>query len=184
MSALTRACGGCCLKGGQARSNSSGSRCLQKHINYRNTSYVGELRVAGLNLFSVLGGSTNCDLVLLWEPDVSGDELHCRLHWSSPQLNAPDLIDYFKQLVLWPAEGLPGRVWASNRYEILSELAQDGHCGRSFRLAKAGIRSAAAFPLLDQTAVKGVIELFGRRPGLLVQGLSAPMATDSVTAAP
>ena len=60
--------------------------------------------------------------------------------------------------------GLPGRVLASGEPAWVADIREDPAFAGPDGGAAAGIRAAAAFPITGTRGVRGVIELFSRRP--------------------
>jgi hypothetical protein len=109
-----------------------------------------------------LAGMMVCELMLLWEVDSAEAELRVKHSWSAPDLPASELVKQLAEIRLWPAEALPGRVWASYRTEQLDEIAEDGHAERCACLAKSGIRSSVAFPVFQKGRVLYIVECLSR----------------------
>jgi two-component system sensor histidine kinase UhpB len=62
-----------------------------------------------------------------------------------------------------PGVGLPGRAWQERRNIWIAELSSTTDMPRSDLLARAGLTSAAAFPIQSGGNVLGVLELFTAR---------------------
>jgi hypothetical protein len=124
----------------------------------------GEPLLAECGFLEAVSQSFEADIAILWSPDSRQIGLRCVQHWSAePETDAALLADLSK-LELWPIEGLPGRVWAHGRSEMLDELAGDRHTTRGTILAKAGIRSAFGVPARSGAETLLVLELLSRRP--------------------
>jgi hypothetical protein len=117
-----------------------------------------------LEILEAIGTTFSCELVLLWQPNGNHEDLHCVLAWQPAAAHNVELQDLCRTLVVWPVESLAGRVWVTRRSELLVQLADDGHSGRAMHLAKAGLRTGAAFAVAGQTDVRFVIELFSSSP--------------------
>jgi PAS domain S-box-containing protein len=61
-------------------------------------------------------------------------------------------------------EGLPGRVWLSQRVEWLQDLQADMNFARAPMAAATGLSSGFAFPILFGKEVLGAFEFFSREP--------------------
>ena len=119
-----------------------------------------DVREATPRLLETVARELGWDAATLWE--VEGPEAGlARVHaWQAPGTPSP-LGDGpgFDGGV-----GLPGRVLASGEPAWVADVREDPAFGRPGGDAAAGIRAAAAFPITGTRGVRGVIELFSRRP--------------------
>ena len=120
-----------------------------------------DVREATPRLLETVARELGWDAATLWE--VEGREAGlARVHaWQAPGTPSPPLGDGpgFDGGV-----GLPGRVLASGEPAWVADVREDPAFGRPGGDAAAGIRAAAAFPITGTRGVRGVIELFSRRP--------------------
>src|SRR5207249_10289615 len=86
--------------------------------------------------------------------------LRCRAFWEA----GSDKLKQFGQLSqavqFSMGEGLPGRVWKSNRPAWIYDVTVDKNFPRASAAREAGLHGGFAFPLFAGRAVNGVIELF------------------------
>ena len=91
----------------------------------------------------------------LWSPVTAGDgALRCVATW--PGREPFERIS--RGVVLAPADGLPGRVWASGEPAWIVDMAADGNFPRAAAAERAGLRSAFGFPIRGARELLGVIE--------------------------
>jgi PAS domain S-box-containing protein len=114
-------------------------------------------------VLGTLGERLGWDVALLW---TAGDEslLRCGAAWSRSD---PGLLAFRQacaRLTFASGSGLPGRVWAARAPEWVREIAEHEDFPRAGAAAEAGLRSAAAVPLLAGGAMVGVIELLSVLP--------------------
>jgi PAS domain S-box-containing protein len=80
--------------------------------------------------------------------------------WRSGAAQYPRFEAMSRDLVFHRGEGLPGRAWASGRFEWISDVGHDANFPRRPAAVEEGIRGAIAFPLRVGTRTLGVLELF------------------------
>ncbi|OAI49359.1 hypothetical protein AYO44_06405 [Planctomycetaceae bacterium SCGC AG-212-F19] len=95
-----------------------------------------------------------------WVPTADGRYLACSPAW---HCRAPGL-DAYRQASLplrfAPGEGLPGRVWASQRSLWIQDVRRDPQFLRAEAATAAGLRAAFAIPVLARGEVLAVIGFF------------------------
>src|SRR5213082_1420805 len=80
-----------------------------------------------------------------------------------------------RNLTFAPGAVLPGQVWQDRRAASISDLMQSEALLRRELAAKAGLRSAVAFPVQDSEEFFGVLEFFTREILLPERPLSTMM---------
>ena len=99
------------------------------------------------------------DIGALWEIDT--DVMRCIDHWRAPHVDAAGARNLCDPHVRMPrAMGLVGEVWESGKATWIPNLEERSGLPRAEQAARAGIRSAFAFPILARGKVSGVMEFF------------------------
>ena len=133
-------------------------------------------------IVQVLLDSLEMDLAALWVADPQQALLNpavLSLRAPSPTLNA--FLKATRCLSLPPGSSLPGRVWQERRAAWVADLSQDADFLQRDLAAKAGLHSAAAFPIQSSGAFFGVLEFFTLRmlgPDLMVQNMMAAIGSE------
>lgn len=96
----------------------------------------------------------------LWILDESLGKMRCCAFWETGSSKLREFGEFSKSIQFARGEGLPGRVWASNKPAWIADVTQDANFPRAAAAKKAGLRGGFAFPLFAGRAVNGVIELF------------------------
>ncbi|MBP3954855.1 response regulator [Gemmata sp. G18] len=96
-----------------------------------------------------------------WEPADDVCELRRTGEWHTS--TAAGFSEASAGMAFAPGMGLPGRVWASARPEVIPDLAADPGFLRKEVAARAGLRTGFAFPVVTGGRVVGVFNFFGSR---------------------
>src|SRR3954454_22213264 len=97
-----------------------------------------------------------------WEPDVADpDVLRCVAIWAADEEGLRAFSQLTYETSLRRGEGLPGRVWHTNRSIWISDAALDDHLPRRPVAAAAGLHAAVSFPVRSERGLVGVVEIFG-----------------------
>jgi PAS domain S-box-containing protein len=100
-----------------------------------------------------------------WEVDEDSSEtLRCVAIWSRDDPALAGFVALSRSLALRRGEGLPGRVWASERPMWITDFATDEELPRHDRAREAGLHAAVCFPVMSERGLVGVLELLGDRP--------------------
>jgi GAF domain-containing protein len=99
-----------------------------------------------------------------WKVEPKSDRTQCIEVWASPRLadSASDFILVSRSKQFERGVGLPGRAWQSGRIAWIDNVASDPNFPRAAAAAKAGLRSAFAFPVILRDRVLAIIEFFSR----------------------
>jgi signal transduction histidine kinase/DNA-binding response OmpR family regulator len=84
--------------------------------------------------------------------------------WHAPECDAEAFLKASGETDMERGIGLPGRVWKSLAAAWIEDVTRDPNFPRAAAAARAGLRSAHAFPLLVRGEVWGVVELFSAEP--------------------
>ncbi|MGA2030506.1 MAG: PAS domain S-box protein, partial [Verrucomicrobiota bacterium] len=102
--------------------------------------------------------SEGWDFGAIWEADNKSNVLRCLEIWQRPELPAEELSAKTREMTFTLNTGLPGRVWASGKPLLISDIANDDNYPRAPFAAKIGLNSAVAFPIIVEGEVIGVID--------------------------
>jgi EAL domain-containing protein (putative c-di-GMP-specific phosphodiesterase class I)/PAS domain-containing protein len=128
------------------------------------TDYVAAGLEPGLlveHVLATLGETLGFSCGAVWRsPD--GNHLHCAATWhrasASPDVVA--LAEQSRNTVLAAGQGLPGRVWAFRRPSWVTSAQSDPNEPRAALARRAGLMTAAAFPIATGDRCAGVVELY------------------------
>jgi PAS domain S-box-containing protein len=113
-------------------------------------------------VLATLGETLGFSCGAVWRPSPDGSELHCAATWhrtsASPDVVA--LADASRSAVLAAGQGLPGRVWAFRRQSWVTDVKPGPNEPRAAMARRAGLMSAAAFPIAIADRCAGVIEFY------------------------
>lgn len=100
------------------------------------------------------------ELGILWQPDAQSQSLRWQMSWHHPAVAYPT-FDALSQTTLFaPGEGLPGRVWSSKQPVWIPNIRLDANFPRAAIATKEYLRTAFAFPILNQSEVVGIMEFY------------------------
>ena len=100
-----------------------------------------------------------------WEPDGSDhDVMRCVAIWQADEERLGAFVAITRETSLRRGEGLPGRVWQTNRSVWITDAGRDDHLPRRQAAAAAGLHSAVSFPVRSERGLVGVVEVFGTVP--------------------
>lgn len=121
------------------------------------------VRGALQNVLEYLVQSGGWALGVAWQ--VKDGQLRFSCHWATDAVAVTDFVllsraDPFRQ-----GASLPRTVRQTGQACIVSSLEQGAHMVRFKAAQQAGLKSALAWPLVDESSLMGVIELYGVRPG-------------------
>jgi len=101
----------------------------------------------------------------LWMPEAGGRRLRRLADWRGPGPGSPAFTAFVRSgaraSVLRRRE-LPGRVWATGEPVWMRNLSPRRHSGLARMAARAGLRSAFAFPIKVDHAVHGVMVFYAK----------------------
>jgi PAS domain S-box-containing protein len=123
-----------------------------------------QLDTAAPELLRTVCAGLDWDLGQLWLVDRAGDRLSFLAAWHAPTIDEAAAAGLRHGGEFARGVGLPGQVWASCRPAWVSDLHRAGALPRLREAARAGIRSAFAFPVTTDNEVLGVLEFMSREP--------------------
>ena len=107
--------------------------------------------------------SLGWDIGALWRFDADSLGLKCADLWLAPDLEARDFAARTLSTMFQSGEGLPGRVLAGGEPIWIPDVTIDSNFPRATAARHAGLRTGVALPIMAQSRVEGVIELFSRK---------------------
>jgi len=102
------------------------------------------------------------DVGLLWLVDAADRSLCCRNVWHRPDPSLQEFAEVSRQATFTAGQGLAGRVWSTQQWAFVPDIAADPNCPRQDVGRRAGLRCGFAFPIRGGSDTIGVIELFHR----------------------
>jgi diguanylate cyclase (GGDEF)-like protein/PAS domain S-box-containing protein len=113
-------------------------------------------------VLATLGETLGWSYGAVWRPDVESSMLRCSAVWHDrahdPRMEA--LADVSRRIAIAPGRGLPGRAYAFRRPTWTGDVAADGSMTRHSHALRAGMKTAAAFPIALADECAGVLEFF------------------------
>jgi PAS domain S-box-containing protein len=99
-----------------------------------------------------------------WSVDQQGDFMFHVQSWYPPPIKSSEFETLARRMICRRGTGLPGRVWATGKFELIADLASDRNLLRTPAALREGLRSAFAFPILLEGEVLGAMAFFTREP--------------------
>jgi PAS domain S-box-containing protein len=122
---------------------------------------TADLPTALTQVLGAIGLGLGWQVGVFWGVDDPWNVLRCSVTWSVPGLDVGEFLAQTGKLAPRPGEGLPGRVWDQGAPLQIDDIAQDSRLPRRDAAARAGLRSAFAFPVRVGARILGIIELSG-----------------------
>jgi PAS domain S-box-containing protein len=107
------------------------------------------LAAAAPALLSAIGENMEWDWGALWTFDREPTRLRCEVIWRAAGFEGAEFADVSRATGFELGAGLPGRVWESGKPEWMLDVTRGPAFLRREAAAKAALRSAVAFPILD-----------------------------------
>jgi EAL domain-containing protein (putative c-di-GMP-specific phosphodiesterase class I)/PAS domain-containing protein len=113
-------------------------------------------------VLATLGDTLGFSCGAVWWPSADGNELHCAATWhrASAPAEVVALAEASQRAVLAAGQGLPGRVWAFRRPSWVTTVQINATDPRAAMARRAGLMTAAAFPIAIADRCAGVIEFY------------------------
>ncbi len=122
-----------------------------------------DLDVAMTQVLSAIGAALGWHVAVFWEVDPKNGVLRSAASWPGAEASGAEFLAETQDITFVRGAGLPGRVWQAETAAHIANVASDPDFSRGEAAAKAGLRSAFAFPLRTGTQTVGVMEFFSRR---------------------
>jgi diguanylate cyclase (GGDEF)-like protein/PAS domain S-box-containing protein len=111
---------------------------------------------------ATLGETLGWTFGAVWRPDDDGSMLRCTAVWhdhsAGPDVEA--FADVSRRVTIAPGRGVPGHAYAFRRPAWVADVAADGNTARQAQALRAGLTTAAAFPIALADDCAGVLEFF------------------------
>lgn len=120
------------------------------------------LLVAAPRILRLICEDVGYELGEMWQVGSEQDELRWVGSCTLPTFNASEFVDDSRGRTFRRGVGIIGRVWDTGRPIWITDLAKDPNFVRAPQAARAGLRQALAFPIVDRGKVTGVIAFFSR----------------------
>ena len=134
-------------------------------IQYQVTRIVAEapsLREAAPALLQTIGAGLGWQWGALWQPDDAAGVLHCMEFWHEANFDAPQFEADTRKWTFSPGVGLPGCVWAGKAPVWIEDVTNETGFLRAESARHSGLHGGAAFPILFEGAVLGIVEFLSR----------------------
>jgi PAS domain S-box-containing protein len=132
---------------------------------------IGDHLAAGLEprelcerVLATLGETLDWSVGAVWRPAADDALLRCTALWHAADAG-PELVAFAQETSAQrfaPGQGTPGRVWAFRRPAWVADVSRDARMAHAGKALRAGLLTAAAFPLAVGDDCAGVIEFFSR----------------------
>ena len=110
-------------------------------------------------ILQAIGEGIGWDVGVLWTFDRTNNVLRAVDLWHAPGANIPEFETIVRGSTFASGIGPAGRVWASGKPAWIADILQDDDFPLAQFAAKAGLRSALAFPIMFSSEVPGVSEV-------------------------
>ncbi|QEH34599.1 Sensor protein ZraS [Aquisphaera giovannonii] len=115
-------------------------------------------------ILEILGRDLDWDFGGFWRVDAGADRIRCSSTWRAPGADLSAFDGPTRAAAFARGEGLPGRVWESQRAAWIEDIAAEPAFPRASVAAAVGLRSAFAVPVSGRGDCLGVLEFFSRTP--------------------
>lgn len=122
------------------------------------------LREAAPRLLQIICEDLHCTLGELFLVDRESGLLRFGALWVSPSIHAPEYEAVTPRLTFAPGVGLAGRVWSSGKPVHIPRLSEDPTFYRLTVAERGGLHSAIGLPILFNSEVLGVVNIFSLDP--------------------
>jgi len=135
-------------------------------VQYSVTRVLAEshtLEEAVPKIIQAVGQNLEWDYGVFWRVDKAEGVLRCIDQWPHPSTGFEAFSSVTWSSVVRSGEGLPGRIWATERPAWVTDVAKDEQSSRAEQARGAGLRGGFGFPVRVGSEVEGVIELLSRQ---------------------
>ncbi|MDQ3205213.1 MAG: PAS domain-containing protein [Pseudomonadota bacterium] len=135
-------------------------------------SQAGEEKEGAREVLRAVCENLGWDVGFFWTLSGDGRALACLESWHRPDALLAEFKEASCNYQFKRGEGIPGSVWASGKPIWLRDLPSEPDLPRAAPVARNGLHSAFASPIVVDDQTLGVIEFFTRRmreadPGLM-----------------
>ncbi len=117
-----------------------------------------------------LCSSLGWQVAAVFDIESTAEAARYQTGWANPELDVSKFVEASRHTAFGLGVGLPGRVWKQARAAGIPDLGADANFPRILAAQESGLVSAAAFPIMDEGEVTGIVELFSPLPMTLVPG--------------
>jgi PAS domain S-box-containing protein len=142
-------------------------------------SQAGDVKEGALGVLRAICENLGWDVGFFWTATGDGQALACLESWHRPDVLLAEFREESCSHEFRIGEGIPGRVFASGQPVWLQDLPSEPNLPRAAPVAKFGLHSAFASPIMVGDQTLGVIEFFTRRIREADAGLLELMGTVS-----
>lgn len=135
-------------------------------VQYSVTRVLAESRTleeAVPKIVQAVGQNLEWDYGVFWRVDKAEGVLRCIDQWPHPSTGFEAFPAVTWSSLVRSGEGLPGRIWATERPAWVTDVTMDEQSPRAEQARAAGLHGAFGFPVRVGSEVEGVIELFSRQ---------------------
>ena len=118
------------------------------------------LEDAAPRMLEVVCGALGWQCGALWQISAEQDVLRCVGAWHEPSPRLQPFVEATRRAVFGRGVGLPGRAWSSREPVWVPDVTRDANFPRATVAQTAGLHAAFALPILQESRVLGVVELF------------------------
>ena len=98
----------------------------------------------------------------VWKVEARWNVLRCVATWHESSIRSSAFEEVSRRRTFAPGVGLPGRVWRSRRPEWITRASTDTNFPRAPLARQEGLNAGFAFPVILDSEVLGIVELFNR----------------------
>jgi PAS domain S-box-containing protein len=138
------------------------SRLATQHAVTRIIADAHDVAEATPKIIQAVCESLGWEVGELWRVHTDENSLRCTEAWHAPSVGDEIYADMCSEHPLHAGIGLPGRVWSSGDPIWISDVTREPDFPRARAAARAGLRSAFAFPIMLGAKIVGVMEFFSR----------------------
>lgn len=137
-------------------------RLAAEHAVAHVLAHAETLSAALPDVLRVICESLGWKMGIFWQVNDQVNVLTCAEIWRAPSTSISESERMNRESILWPGEGLPGRVWTRGEVDWVCDMADEELFERASISVKEGLHGAFAFPIRGDHQVLGVMEFFSR----------------------
>jgi two-component system cell cycle sensor histidine kinase/response regulator CckA len=119
---------------------------------------------ASSSILEAIASSGEWVYAAIWLHDENANVLRCRSFWHRPGRSLEKFAAASQSIAFAKGEGLPGRVWESQKPTWVYDVTNDMNFPRATIAKEVDLHGGFAFPLTVEGAINGIIELFSHHP--------------------
>jgi PAS domain S-box-containing protein len=134
------------------------------HMVTRTLAETDNAVAALATILSFVGRRLGFDAAAMWRVDYNAVAIRCVYFWAAEESNFPNFAALTRARTFTIGQGLPGRVWASRKPDMITELERDNNFPRLSIALDEGLHGAVGAPIYFARQVLGMFEFFSRAP--------------------